>query len=107
MEGWLSTLAPRKAERMIALLKMLATHGPQLGRPCVGKCAGSRHSHTKELRLTGPNGPQLRVLWCFDSRRRAVMLRAGDKTGQWDSWYTREIPVADAAFDEYRRTNNE
>lgn len=92
---------------MIALLGMLATHGPQLGRPYVGKIAGSRYSHMKELRLTGQNGRQLRVLWCFDSRRRAVMLRAGDKTGQWDSWYSREIPMADAAFDEYRRTNNE
>lgn len=92
---------------MIALLGMLATHGPHLGRPYVGKIVGSRYSNMKELRLTGLQGRQMRVLWCFDSGRRAVMLRAGDKTGQWDRWYAREIPQADAAFDDYRRNKNE
>ncbi len=30
--------------------------------------------------------------------RRAVLLVAGDKAGQWSAWYEREIPLAEARY---------
>jgi hypothetical protein len=33
--------------------------------------------------------------------RRAVLLVAGDKSGKWNQWYKRAIPLADDRFDEH------
>lgn len=103
VEAWLLSLSRRERARVLALLSMLADFGPRLGRPHVGKIVGSRHSQMKELRLSGDHGRQLRVLFCFAPDRRAVLLRGGDKSGQWRTWYEREIPVADNYFDDYVR----
>ncbi len=41
------------------------------------------------------------VLFVFDPERRAVLLVAGDKAGQWSAWYERAIPPAEARFAHY------
>jgi hypothetical protein len=33
--------------------------------------------------------------------RRAILLLAGDKSGQWERWYRQAIPLADLRFDEH------
>lgn len=33
-----------------------------------------------------------------------LRLIAGDKSGNWKSWYRRNIPLADDLFDEHLRT---
>lgn len=50
----------------------------------------------KELR-TG----SIRVLFAFDPDRQAICVVAGDKAGNWDKWYRRNIPLADDRFDEH------
>ena len=45
----------------------------------------------------------LRVLFVFDPRRTAILLIGGDKTGSWDRWYDRTVPIADDLYDEYLR----
>jgi hypothetical protein len=50
----------------------------------------------KELR-TG----SIRILFCFDPHREAILLVAGDKRGQWQRWYTTAIPLADDRYDEW------
>lgn len=57
---------------------------------------GSRHSNMKELR---PPGGNIRVLFAFDPRRMAILLIGGDKTGEWQEWYDKMIPVADELYD--------
>ena len=103
VDDWVLTLSRRERARLVALISMLADFGPSLGRPHVGKIVGSRHSQMKELRVSGEHGRQLRVLFCFAPDRRAVLLRGGDKSGQWARWYAKEIPVADGYFDDYLR----
>jgi hypothetical protein len=56
----------------------------------------SRHPNMKEVR-TGT----IRVLFVFDPVRQAVLLIGGDKAGQWDAWYRRNIPIADELYDEW------
>jgi hypothetical protein len=57
----------------------------------------------KELR-PGSTGPsETRALFVFDPEHRAVLLVAGDKTGDWRKWYDRNIPVADGRYDEWLR----
>jgi hypothetical protein len=59
---------------------------------------GSRHHNMKELRSVGGH---LRALFCFDPLRRAIVLLGGDKRNDWTGWYERNIPTADALYDEY------
>ena len=75
--------------------------GPALGRPLVDTISGSRHANMKELR---PRGGNLRVLFAFDPRRLAILLIGGDKSGEWNAWYQRMIPLADDLYDEHLAT---
>lgn len=40
-------------------------------------------------------------LYVFDSKRNAVLLVAGDKAGQWESWYRKAIPLAEERYELY------
>ena len=53
----------------------------------------------RELR-TQHDGRPLRTLYAFDTRRVAILLLGGDKTGN-DRWYEENIPVADRLYDEH------
>jgi len=37
----------------------------------------------------------------FDPWRAAILLVAGDKSGQWDKWYRTAIPRAEQLYDDY------
>jgi hypothetical protein len=41
----------------------------------------------KELRPGSSGRSELRVLFAFDPERKAILLVAGNKAGQWKSWY--------------------
>ena len=65
-----------------ALMALLLEHfGPQLGRPRVDTLKGSRHANMKELRFDAADGVW-RVAFAFDPKRNAVLLIAGDKSGE-------------------------
>lgn len=65
---------------LLAVAKLLADYGPQLGRPYVDTLKGSKHPNMKELRFEAANG-EWRAAFAFGSRRKAVLLVAGDKSG--------------------------
>lgn len=98
IEGWLKSLDPNSYNQVIAALELLREHGPQLGRPLVDSLVGSRHKNMKELRPGSTGRSELRVLFAFDPNRRAILLVAGDKSGQWKQWYKVNIPIADDRF---------
>jgi hypothetical protein len=84
---------------ILALAVLLEQVGPQLGRPRVDTLNGSRHPKMKELRFSAADG-EWRVAFAFDSRRRAVLLVAGDKSGVSTRKFYRElIKKADERFD--------
>jgi hypothetical protein len=98
---WLRRLDADSYEQVIAALEILSEFGPSLGRPVVDTVHSSRHKNMKELRPGSSGRSELRVLFAFDPRRQAVMLVAGDKSRDWNKWYTRNIRVADDLFDEH------
>ena len=53
----------------------------------------------RELRVQHRGRP-IRVFYAFDPRRTAILLVAGDKTGD-DRFYERMIPEADRLYDEH------
>jgi len=84
---------------ILALALVLQQFGPQLGRPRVDTLNGSRHTNMKELRF-GAAGGEWRVAFAFDTRRKAILLVAGDKSGISERRFYRElIRKADERFD--------
>jgi short-subunit dehydrogenase len=60
---------------------------------------GSRHANMKELRFTAADGER-RVAFAFDTKRKAILLVAGDKSGVGERrFYRGLIRKADDRFD--------
>jgi hypothetical protein len=55
----------------------------------------------KELRPGSTGTSEVRILFIFDPERQAVLLVAGDKSGQWSGWYAESIPVAEARYERW------
>ena len=84
---------------ILALSRLLQHFGPQLGRPRVDTLNGSRHANMKELRFSAVDG-EWRVAFAFDTKRKAILLVAGDKSGVSEKRFYRElIRQADDRFD--------
>jgi hypothetical protein len=84
---------------ILALSRLLQQFGPQLGRPRVDTLKGSRHSNMKELRFSAADG-EWRVAFAFDTKRKAILLVAADKSGISEKRFYRElIHKADDRFE--------
>jgi hypothetical protein len=84
---------------ILALTRVLQQFGPQLGRPRVDTLNASRHANMKELRFSVADG-EWRVAFAFDTKRKAILLVAGDKSGVSEKRFYRElIRKADDRFD--------
>jgi hypothetical protein len=98
---WYEALDDQTAELVTAAIDLLADLGPTLGRPLVDTLQGSTLANLKELRPGSAGNTELRVLFAFDPRRQAVLLTAGNKAGQWKTWYAVNIPLAEQRYSEW------
>lgn len=98
--AWFRGLSPAERQSVTAVVDLLEEHGPRLGFPHSSGITTSRHPHMRELRIQHQGRP-LRVLYAFDPRRTAILLLAGDKTGEGNRWYVRAVPAADRLYDEH------
>jgi hypothetical protein len=92
---------PWCADRVEEAIDVLAEVGPTLGRPLVDRIAGSRYHNMKELRPASTGSTEIRILFVFDPRRTAILLVAGDKSGDWRGWYESNIPLAEERYAEH------
>jgi len=83
----------KKIDRAISSLQ---NEGTNLGYPRSSAIKGSKLS-LRELRVTAGN-QEWRILYKFHPMRNPVLLHAGDKTREGDSWYKKNIPVAEKAY---------
>ncbi|HVX20174.1 MAG TPA: type II toxin-antitoxin system RelE/ParE family toxin [Acidimicrobiales bacterium] len=96
---WAEELGQADAEALLAAIRILRDQGPVLGRPLVDTIKGSRHKNMKELRPGSTGRTEIRALFAFDPRRRAILLVGGDKSDDWSGWYEMNIPIADERFE--------
>jgi hypothetical protein len=83
---------------LLAQARVLEQFGPTAGRPRVDTLKGSEHPNMKELRFDAGGGVW-RVAFAFDPQRQAILLVAGDKSGQSErTFYRRLIAKADTRF---------
>lgn len=80
-----------------ARVRLLMERGPNLGFPFSSRVKSSLFPEMRELRAQAGGDP-LRMLYAFDQRRTAILLVAGDKTGD-DRWYETNVPIADRLFE--------
>ena len=82
---------------LLARLNLLASKGPQLGRPTVDTLKGSSFGNMKELRFKCEGA--WRFAFAFNPQRNAIVLCGGDKEGADQStFYLELIDKADARF---------
>ncbi|MER6157475.1 type II toxin-antitoxin system RelE/ParE family toxin [Streptomyces sp. NPDC001868] len=89
------------ADQVEDAIDALALLGPTLGRPLVDRIKGAEQHHLKELRPGSSGKSEIRILFAFDPARRAVLLVAGDKTGNWRGWYDTNIPIAEKRYQDH------
>ncbi len=88
-------------DELLAHAKVLEEFGPMLGRPRVDTLNGSRYANMKELRFNANDGVW-RVAFAFDPERRAILLVAGDKSGNSERRFYRQlIRKADDRYDRH------
>ena len=100
--AWFEALSEAEQDEVAAVVGLLEAKGPHLPFPYGSGVATSRHSHMRELRVQVQGRP-FRTLYAFDPRRVAILLIAGDKTGD-DRWYDVFVPRADGLYDEHLET---
>ncbi len=99
-DEWFDTLDDADRENVLASLIVLKERGPMLSRPYADTVKGSRHNNMKELRVQS-KGDTIRAFFAFDPKRKAILLCAGNKTGNEKRFYDVMIPIADREFTEH------
>jgi hypothetical protein len=106
VRAWLADLTkqgtdtedPETARLVRAVIRVLASDGPTLGRPLVDTVKGSRLKNLKELRPGSSGRSEIRILFAFDPKRQAILLVAGDKSRDWKGWYKTAIAEAERLY---------
>jgi len=104
VDQWLHDLEKADPDTYVLVnqaIWILACHGPAEGRPLVDRIKGSSLHNLKELRPGSTGRSEVRVLFMFDPWRSAILLVAGDKAGNWNSWYDEAIPLAECRYADY------
>ncbi|MCZ2523996.1 addiction module toxin RelE [Streptomyces sp. SCUT-3] len=101
VHDWFLGLSDPSASLVRDSVELLARQGPALGRPAVDRIHGSQLHNLKELRPGSSGRSEIRILFVFDPTRRAILLVAGDKAGNWQSWYTEAVKLAEERYARY------
>ncbi|MBC8945733.1 type II toxin-antitoxin system RelE/ParE family toxin [Xenorhabdus indica] len=97
-DQWFDEQPDELQENVLAVMHVLELKGPMLGRPLVDTLNGSRYPNMKELRIQH-NGMPIRAFFAFDPKRQAIILCAGNKAGQNQRLFYKEmIEIADEQF---------
>ncbi|MER6000802.1 type II toxin-antitoxin system RelE/ParE family toxin [Nonomuraea angiospora] len=104
VRDWLIELDDDSADRVRDAIELLQRQGPALARPLSDRVHGSRLHNLKELRPGSARRTEIRILYIFDPARRAILLVAGDKAGNWKSWYADAIKQAEERYERFLST---
>lgn len=94
--AWWNSLTADEQESVAFSVRLLEEQGIHLKRPHADAIHGSKYPNLRELRCQHEGRPY-RVLYAFDSRRTAMLLIGGDKTGN-PVWYEEFVPKAEKIY---------
>jgi hypothetical protein len=96
---WYDDLDDRNRKSVRRVVDLLEQTGTALRHPYSSQIKGSRYP-LRELRVQSGGHP-LRIFYIFDTIRQAVLLVAGDKTGN-ARFYLAMVPFAEAIWEQYQ-----
>ena len=96
---WWNSITDRDQDSVSRSVDRLMQEGIALDFPYSSAIHSSRHSHMRELRVSGGRSP-IRVFYAFDPRRTSILLIGGTKT-DGDRFYRKYVPIADRLYDQY------
>jgi hypothetical protein len=96
---WWDSLSWNEQAVIDSSVSLIEQFGPNLSFPYSSSVNQSKHGNMRELRSQYAGKP-LRTFYAFDSKRTAILLLGGDKTGD-DRFYDVMVPKADRIYDEY------
>jgi hypothetical protein len=96
--AWYEDLDAANQDAVRRVVSLLEHFGVALGTPYSTAIQGGRHA-LRELRVQSGGRP-LRVFYGFDPLRQAVLLIAGDKTGD-ARFYETFVPRAERIWEQY------
>lgn len=99
-EQWFFSLNEDEQDSVLYSLNVLKQIGPQLGRPHVDTIQGTELCNLKELRIQHQGYPY-RAFFVFDPKRQAVVLCAGNKTGNANLFYKTMVTIAIQIYKRY------
>lgn len=92
VETWVLGLDDQTYHLVAAAITRLESEGPTLGRPTADRIKGSRHHNMKELRPGSAGRSEIRILFAFDPKRRAILARRGRQGRQMEAVVQPEHP---------------
>ena len=98
-DDWWEQLNDSEQNDIVAVVNLLEEKGTNLGYPHSSGINGSKYPKMRELRVQSKGNP-IRIFYCFDPRRTAILLIGGDKTGN-NRFYEEYIPIADRLYEIY------
>jgi hypothetical protein len=107
VRDWIASLDDGSHRLVVQAIDILADRGPSLDRPLVDHVEHSSVQNLKELRPGSAGRTELRILFVFDPWRSAILLVAGDKSGNWKQWYREAIPRAEHLLEIYLKERAE
>ena len=106
-DTWFDHLSQADTEHVAAAIRYLCETGPMARFPMSYPVKQPNSCEMKELRPASTGRSEIRILYAFDFRRKAILLLGGDKAGRWDTWYDRNVPIADRLFAEHVEKHKE
>jgi hypothetical protein len=100
-DEWFDGLEQDDQEQVIAAQMYSEDAGPVARMPMSYPIQQSNSCGMKELRPGSSGRSEIRILYAFDYRRKAILLLGGDKSGDWRGWYDDNVPIADRLFVRY------
>ncbi len=97
-KDWYEALESSDQDDVRRVVNLLEHQGVALGEPYSSAIRGSKHA-LRELRIQSKGRP-IRIFYAFDPLRQAVLLIAGDKTGD-ARFYDVYVPKAEKLWEEY------
>jgi hypothetical protein len=101
---WYDSLSDVEAAAVAHVVTLLEMHGVSLGHPYCSAINGASFA-LRELRVSAGRSP-LRAFYAFDPSRQAVVLCAGDKSGN-NQFYAQMITAAERIWAEYLKETSQ
>jgi hypothetical protein len=102
-DEWWHALTESEQGDVTTMVELLEERGAHLSYPYSSSVEGSKFSHMRELRIRSHGNP-IRVFYAFDSRRVAILLIDGIKTGKEKRFYKKYIPLADRLYEQHLKS---